>query len=180
MEERLMERDKLFGKTTRAINVFTKMLCLVSAAAMSIMTLVIVANVVGRYFFKKPLAGSIELIQMLAVVVVFFGVAYTEFRRGHVGVELLTAALSRPIQAILASIMCFLSAIYFAIMAWRCAVLAQEYLFPVFRKTDVLLIPFTPFIFVTALGSAALVLETLIHVFRPLPDEEEIKEKETK
>jgi len=165
-----------FDKTIRAINALVKVLSWISAAVLIIAVLMVVANILGRSLFKKPVPGTIELVEMLSVVVVFFGMAYTEFRRGHVHVELLTSLLSRRVQGILASVMSLLAAVYFAIMAWRCAVLAWEYWFPTFRQTYILLIPFTPFIFLMAFGSAVLVVATLVHVFRPQPTEEEQRE----
>ena len=171
-----MKRYKRFDKTIRAINALVKVLSWISAAVLIIAVLMVVANILGRSLFKKPVPGTIELVEMLSVVVVFFGMAYTEFRRGHVHVELLTSLLSRRVQGILASVMSLLAAVYFAIMAWRCAVLAWEYWFPTFRQTYILLIPFTPFIFLMAFGSAVLVVATLVHVFRPQPTEEEQRE----
>jgi TRAP-type C4-dicarboxylate transport system permease small subunit len=171
-----VKRYKRFDKTIRAINALVKVLSWISAAVLIIAVLMVVANILGRSLFKKPVPGTIELVEMLSVVVVFFGMAYTEFRRGHVHVELLTSLLSRRLQGILASVMSLLAAVYFAIMAWRCAVLAWEYWFPTFRQTYILLIPFTPFIFLMAFGSAVLVVATLVHVFRPQPTEEEQRE----
>jgi TRAP-type C4-dicarboxylate transport system permease small subunit len=171
-----VEPSKRFDKAINAINSFIKGLSWISAGVLILAILLVVANVLGRSVLKRPVPGAIELIEMLAVVVVFFGVAYTEFRRGHVQVELLTTLLPGGVQRILASIMSFLAAIYFAIMAWRCAVLAYEYWYPTFRQTFVLLIPFPPFIFLMAFGSAVLVVATLVHVLRPQPTEEEFKE----
>lgn len=171
-----MKSHKRFDKTIRAINALVKVMSWISASVLIIAVLMIVANILGRSVFKKPVPGTIELVEMLSVVVVFFGMAYTEFRRGHVHVELLTSLLSRRVQGVLAGIMSLLAAVYFAIMAWRCAVLAWEYWSPTFRQTFILLIPFTPFILLMAFGSAVLVVATLVHVFRPQPTEDEQRE----
>lgn len=178
LRESVVKRHKRFDKTIRVINGLVKVLSWISAAVLIIAILLVVANILGRSVFKKPVPGAIELVEMLAVVVVFFGVAYTEFKRGHVHVELLTSLLSRRVQTILASIMSLLAAVYFAIMAWRCAVLAWEYWYPTFRQTFILLIPFSPFILLMAFGSAVLAVATLVHVFRPQPSEE--KQTETR
>jgi hypothetical protein len=67
--------------------------------------------------------------------------------------------------------MYLLAAAFFAAMGWRGGVLAWSYLFPMVRETYVLSVPIAPFLFVISLGSFVLALETLIHVFHPLPDE---------
>jgi hypothetical protein len=63
------------------------------------------------------------------------------------------------------------AAVFFAVMGWRGTVFAWSYLAPMVRETYVLSIPIAPFLFVIALGSFILALETLIHVFQPLPDD---------
>jgi TRAP-type C4-dicarboxylate transport system permease small subunit len=165
-----MKVNSLFEATVRGVHTIVRVLSWVASVALSIMILFVVSNVLSRFFFKKPLPGTIEVIELVAVVIVFFSVAYTESKRGHIYVELLVSRLSRRVQAVLASMMYFLAAVFFAVMGWRGGVLAWSYLVPRVRETYVLSIPIAPFLFVIALGSFVLALETLIHVFDPLPD----------
>jgi TRAP-type C4-dicarboxylate transport system permease small subunit len=167
-----MKLGNRFETTTRGLHALIRVLTWVAGGALGMMIVFVVINVLTRFLFKKPLPGSIEIIELVAVVIVFFSVAYTEARRGHIYVELVVSQLPRRTQAILASIMYFLAAAFFAAMGWRGGVLAWSYLFPVIRDTYVLSIPFAPFMFVIAFGSFVLALETLVHVFHPLPDEE--------
>jgi TRAP-type C4-dicarboxylate transport system permease small subunit len=167
-----MKLGKRFETTARGLHALIRVLTWVASGALGMMILFVVINVLTRFLFKKPLPGSIEIIELVAVVIVFFSMAYTEARRGHIYVELVVSQLPKRTQAILASIMYLLAAAFFAAMGWRGGVLAFSYLFPVFRDTYVLSIPFAPFMFVIAFGSLVLALETLVHVFHPLPDEE--------
>ena len=170
-----MKLGKLFETTVKGIHTLIRVLTWVATGALGIMVLFVVSNILSRFLLRKPLPGSIEFIELVAVVVVFFALAYTEFRRGHVHVELVVSRLPRRAQAILASIMYFLAAAFFVAMGWRGGVLAWSYMFPKMRETYVLSIPFSPFMFVIAFGSMVLAIETLVHVFHPLPTEEEEK-----
>jgi TRAP-type C4-dicarboxylate transport system permease small subunit len=161
---------RLFQTIANGIHASVRVLTWVACGALSIMILFVVGNVLSRFFFKKPLPGTIEVIELVAVVIVFFSVGYTESKRAHIYVELLVSRLSRRTQTVVASMMYFLAAVFFAVMGWRGGVLAWSYLFPRVRETYVLSIPIAPFLFVIALGSFILALETLIHVFDPLPD----------
>lgn len=167
-----MKLGKLFETTVKCIHALIRVLTWVATGALGIMVLFVVSNILARFLLKKPLPGSIEFIELAAVVVVFFALAYTEVRRGHVHIELVVSQLPRRAQAILASIMCFLAAAFFVAMGWRGGVLAWSHLFPSIRETYVLSIPFAPFMFVIAFGSVVLALEMLVHVFHPLPTEE--------
>jgi len=167
-----MMNDKVFQTVANGVHALVRVLTWIASGALSILILFVVANVLSRFLFKKPLPGTIEVIELVAVVIVFFSVAYTETKRAHIYVELVVSKLRRRTQAVLASMMYFLAAIFFAVMAWRSSVLAWSYLFPTTRETYVLSIPIAPFLFVVAFGSLVLALETVIHIFYPLPDEE--------
>ena len=162
---------KIFETIANSIHALVRAFCWFAAGAISIMILFVVSNVLSRFFFNKPLPGSIEIIELTAVVVVFFAIGYTEFKRGHVQVELVVSRFPMRARAAIASAMCFLAAVFFALMAWRGWMLAWTYTFPRVRETFVLSIPIAPFIFVLAFGSALLALEALVHVFRPLSGE---------
>jgi TRAP-type C4-dicarboxylate transport system permease small subunit len=166
-----MKNGEMFQTIANKIHALVRVLTWIASGALAIMILFVVGNVLSRFLFKKPLPGTIEIIELVAVVIVFFSVAYTESRRAHIYVELVVSKLRRRTQAILASMMYLLAAVFFAAMAWRGGVLAWSYLFPTVRETYVLSIPIAPFLFVIALGSFVLALETLIHVFQPLPDD---------
>jgi TRAP-type C4-dicarboxylate transport system permease small subunit len=166
-----MKHGKLFETIANGVHALVRVLTWIASGALGIMILFVVGNILSRFLFKKPLPGTIEVIELVAVVIVFFSVAYTESKRAHIYVELVVSKFSRSTQAVLASMMYFFAAVFFAAMGWRGGVLAWSYLVPRIRETYVLSIPIAPFLFVIALGSFALALETLIHVFNPLPDE---------
>lgn len=65
------------------------------------MMLMTAFDVIGRFMFDSPIKGTQELSEILLVLVVFFGVAYTARQKEHVRVELLFTYLSRKTQLVL-------------------------------------------------------------------------------
>ncbi|MFH1489386.1 MAG: TRAP transporter small permease, partial [Pseudomonadota bacterium] len=147
--------------------------------ALSFMVVVIFMNVIGRYVFRKPIQGTVEIVELALVVTVFFAMAYTEVVHGHVTMDEVVARFPRRVRSVLLSIMYFAAAAFFFIMGWRDAVLGVSYLKPIVRVTDILQIPIAPFIFVISLGAALFGLELLMNGLRPMPPTAEKKEEET-
>jgi len=163
-----MKRDK-FTAVENGIHSVVRWCSWVSSAAIAVMILLVMANVVARFFLKKPIPGTIEMVQLIAVVAVFMAVAYTEQKRGHVTIDMITIHFPKLIQARLASLMYFICGVFYVFLAWRAVLLGWSYLVPRVRGTFILEIPFSPFMFIIAIGSIALALEFFIHVIHPFP-----------
>lgn len=54
-----------------------------------LMVCTIVPDSIGRFFFSKPLYGTLELNMLLMSAIVFLSLAWTQSQRGHVRVEIL-------------------------------------------------------------------------------------------
>lgn len=136
-----------------------------SIALISVIILLVVANVVGRYFFRKPVLGHVELVQLLSVALVFFILAYTEYKGGHIKVDLVVRLLSRRIRAILGAITGILTLAFAVLMCWRGITLATANITPIYTRSEALSIPIAPFMFCLALGSFLFSLELIISFF---------------
>ena len=166
-----MKLCKFAGKTENIIHGTSRVLAWIAAGFSILMMLTIVINVVGRFVFRKPLPGTIEIVEMLTSALIFFALAYTEQKRRHIHVELIVSRFPRRAQAILASIMYFFGAVFFIVMGWQGCILMLKSLTPLVQASHILSIPEAPFIFAVAFGSLLLGIELLIHVFQPLPPE---------
>ncbi len=62
--------------------------------------LITTADVVGRGFFNKPIAGTFELSEYMLAVIILLGAAYTQQVKGHVAVDFLTSRFSTKTQAL--------------------------------------------------------------------------------
>ena len=111
-------------------------------------------DVVLRYFFNSPIPGTIEIIELTMVVLVFFSIAYTHVTKSHVRVEVLSGVLKPSGKLILESIACFNSIVVLLLVIWRSAVFA-------FETPDMTMIhgiPITPFAALVPLGSILMLL----------------------
>jgi TRAP-type C4-dicarboxylate transport system permease small subunit len=153
----------------KGIHALVKVFAWVGACAGALMVIVIIINVAGRFFFRQPLRGTIELVEVLTVVMVYSVLPYAEMRRRSVHVDLVVSLLPRRAKGILASAMCFAGTVFFLVMSFEAGDVAWGNLFPSVLSTDTLSIPFAPFVLVIAVGSLLLGLEMLIHALDPLP-----------
>lgn len=82
--------------------------------AVFLMVLATCCDVFMRYVFNQPITGVYEYAAACLVLVVFFGIAYTQEQRSHITVDLFTQKLSdrnRTINDIGNNVLCFLLAI---------------------------------------------------------------------
>lgn len=121
---------------------------------------VTVVDVVGRYFFNRPLPGAFELTEVGLVLLIFAGLPLVSGGDGHVSVPLLVERLGgwgRRVQQWLARV---LGAALLALVAWRLWLKAGQ-LLDYGDRTTYLGIPLGPVAYGAALGcglSAVLLL----------------------
>ncbi len=161
-------------KVEKIIHVITRGLLWVAAVGMALIIAVMVINVIGRFFFRHPLQGSIEAVEILMVLIAYSVLAYTEQKKGHINIELVISKLGRRAEAILTSIMCFIGGIFFLVMSWQSINLMLENLFPDVAVTDNFSFPVAIYIAVMAFGFLMLGIETLINAFHGVPPPEVI------
>lgn len=160
-----MKFSDLSRKISRILDAVIKVLCWIGSGALAVMVMVVVINVLGRFLFKKPVLGAVEMVGLLTVIVVFCVLAFTESQRAHITVDIISGRLRGRPKTILASVMCFLGSAFFIIMGWQGWELMCSNLFPTIRTSGVLSIPFAPFMFIMAIGCILFGLELLFHTF---------------
>ena len=79
---------------------------IVASICIFLMVCTIVPDSIGRFFFNKPLYGTLELNMLLMSAIVFLSLAWTQSQRGHVRVEILISKTSPNSQRIL-NIICW-------------------------------------------------------------------------
>jgi TRAP-type C4-dicarboxylate transport system permease small subunit len=140
----------------------------ISSAIIVVVVLVVIGNVFGRYGLRQPILGTVELVQTLAVTLVFFVLAYTELKGGHVSVDLLTSHLPIKAKKVIGSIMSLLGAVLAGFIFWQGLSMGLRDLFPNPVTTVTLSIPTAPFLFCMSFGSLLFALALLIRSFRYL------------
>lgn len=77
-----------------AFNPVVRVISGIGAAVLFLWMAFTFIDVLLRYLFSRPVAGSIEISEMVLAVIVFFGVAYTQRRKSHIRVDVITSQLS--------------------------------------------------------------------------------------
>jgi TRAP-type C4-dicarboxylate transport system permease small subunit len=123
--------------------------------------LVVLLNVAGRYFFKSPFMGTIEIVELGMVIIVSFAVPFTALQGRHIRVDLLVSHLPKRLQGGVLTLGLLLSASIFGLVTYQCIVVALSYFVKTGEVTNVLSIPYVPFRFMLAVGMFLLTLELL-------------------
>ncbi|MEK9646149.1 MAG: TRAP transporter small permease [Alphaproteobacteria bacterium] len=142
----------------------------VAGAVLVTLMFMTVADVVGRYFFNHPLNGVFDLTQFSVLIMTFLSFAYCGYRGAHVVIELLYDRIPVAAQFVVRRLSNAAGAVLFAVVAWRAVV--QSIDVRDFNETSQLLtIPYWPFYYVVAFGSALFALILLLRTFVDLPEE---------
>jgi tripartite ATP-independent transporter DctM subunit len=137
---------------------------LVGLITLGLMAVLVIAGIMGRYFFLKPITGSYEILQLMMIIPAAAGLAYTALHKGHISIGLVKSRFSSRNQAVIDSAISFLSLGVFAVITWQ-AVLKAESLRLEESVSQMLQIPVFPFLYVLAAGSAILCLVFICNIF---------------
>jgi len=127
--------------------------------------LLVVADVVGRYVFNRPISGTLEVIELMMPAVVFFAFAYVEAKDGHVKVDFIVLRLPKRIRACVDAVASCVSFAVFGIIAWQ-SVLRFFYLQQQGDVTGYLRIPISPFPLILAFGSILFCCQLIFRILR--------------
>ena len=89
------------------------------------MMLLTTADVIGRYFFNRPIAGAYELTEFIMVIVVFLGLAHTEAKKDTAAIEIIAERFPSKVRAFTDSATIILSIFFFVVVGWQSIVQAN-------------------------------------------------------
>lgn len=144
---------------------------LLSAVSTFAMMVLVVANIVGRYAFNKPITGAFEITESLLVVIIMLGLSLTQYQDRHIRVTIITRRLS-PSWARVAKLIALACGAAFS--AW-CAYASWLFAYESYsfneQEWGTITFPLYPFKFVVFIGIILLtiqfVLDTINEFFRP-------------
>ncbi|RLB27602.1 MAG: TRAP transporter small permease [Deltaproteobacteria bacterium] len=134
---------------------------MIAALAIFAMMALTCVDVFLRYFFRKPIPGTYEIVALLGAVAVSFAMAHTLVEKGHVAVSLIVQLFSKRLQGIIESIISIFGIILFALIAWQSILYGVDCQ----RSGEVsmtLELPFYPIIYGVALGAGVVCLVLLV------------------
>jgi TRAP-type C4-dicarboxylate transport system permease small subunit len=137
---------------------------LIGSGVTALAMLLIVADVCGRRFFNQPITGTLEINEFMLIIITFCTIAFCQYIKGHVTIDLLVERLSRKTQNIIDSIIYVFYLIISVLLSWQ----LYLYAFTSIKQhttSGTLLIPIYPFAFIAAIGCTLLCLVVLMHLF---------------
>jgi TRAP-type transport system small permease protein len=153
--------EKWVHRISRTMNV-------VSIVVLFVMMLLQTVDVIGRYVFNAPLKATMDLIEVMMSILVFWSLAYCASINEHIRVDLVLIRLSKRTRENVERATFLAGAFILALITWRLGLRAWTIIGnrpgPV---TLTLLIPYWPFIVAATFGSFVFCLEYLIRVFNP-------------
>jgi TRAP-type C4-dicarboxylate transport system permease small subunit len=148
----------------RIIRPFIRICDYIAQAAVVVMMLLVVGNILLRIVWK-PILGTYDLAGFIGAIIVAFAIAYCSLQKGHIQVEFLMERFSGRVQGIIGSVTGILSLGIFSLATWQCIVLAND-----MRRTGEVSmsahISFYPYIYGVAFGCALLCLVILIDLIK--------------
>ena len=150
-----MEQAKFIPENKFEAVVFwiSKIMAAVGAFTLGAMMLVTVIDVSGRYFFSKPLDGSVELVGILLVIAGSWGLGFCQLLKGHVRINLLTDFFPERIQGIIMLLAYAIAISMTSVITWK--TLQRTYLYyhkTLGATTERLSMPYWPFMLALAIG----------------------------
>jgi TRAP-type C4-dicarboxylate transport system permease small subunit len=129
--------------------------------------LLVIYEVLMRYFFGRPFRGGYEMTELAMVLIVAFGLPYTAITNGHVAIDLFGRWLDRPAMRWLNAAVHLVGAVLLAVVAWRAIVYAMgSYRFG--DLSNMMRIPKYPFQLAIAASAALFALVLLLEAVRAL------------
>ena len=144
--------------------ILNKILLYISGLALVLMLFIGFGNMFLRSVWI-PIKGSYEIIGLLGALAAALPLGFTQIRRSHIAVDIVTNKYPKKAQVLVDGISCLLNMIFFAIVSWRTAVWAN-----IIRESgelsETLRIAFYPFVYAVSVGFLLLSFSLLIDTIK--------------
>lgn len=131
-----------------------------AAAVLFLMMTITAVDVVGRYFFNKPLAGGFEITEIGLALLIYCALPLVSARREHIVIDTFDVFMSEGVKTFLnrlADVICFIALAGVGYILFKRAVRVAEY----GDTTNVLLLPLAPVVYTM---SCMIVIAGLMHL----------------
>jgi tripartite ATP-independent transporter DctM subunit len=140
------------------VGVFSRWINNLGAAVVFFMVLLTLSDVIMRYVFNSPILGAKEITEVLLITAVFFTIAHTYNKKGHVSVDVVTGKLGSKSSVILDFITTVLATATFIVVIIRLAILNQIHIATGAFVSDAYHIISAPFSAIMVFGSIMMTL----------------------
>ena len=151
----------------RWVRRFNTYFYLLAGFFVALMALTTSIDVVGRYFFRSPITGGIEICFCVLAASVFLSWSHTQAGGGHIFLDLLFVRLPTRARRVVGVFATLMSLVFVgAVVWWGVPFVLSSMAEGGF--TDNLRIPLYPFQFLIVLGGALLFLELIVELVENL------------
>src|SRR5512139_2243172 len=143
-----------------------KILMVAGGVSLLALTLLATANVALR-IIRVPVGGTYEIVSFLGAVVTAGALGYSQKRKDHIVVDILSDRFPVPVRRALDRVSHAVMFFLFTIVSWQTFVYGMR-LLQTGERSETLKIAFYPFVFVVGLGFAVLALTILLDLAEDL------------
>jgi TRAP-type C4-dicarboxylate transport system permease small subunit len=133
-----------------------------SSLALLGMMFLVTADVGSRYLFNSPITGTLEFTEFAMIVIIYLGLAYTQFLKAHIKIDFLIVRMPRRMRGFCDFISYLTGAILFGLIVWN----GTGMFIYSFRTKEVTIgtleLPIYPVKFLIPVGSLILTIRFLI------------------
>ena len=137
-----------------------KGLMVAGGAALAGLTLLATANV-GLRIVRAPVSGTYEIVSFLGAIVTAGALGYTQKRRDHIVVDILSDRFPAPVKRALDGVSHAVTLVLFSIVSWQTFAWGRR-LMQTGELSETLKVAYYPFVFLVSLGFAVLALTLLL------------------
>jgi TRAP-type transport system small permease protein len=117
-----------FFKINAGFKKFSYYMTLLAAISLGIMMLLTTIDVLGRYFFNRPIPGSYELIGFSLIIAMGWGLTYCQIQKHHLTATFILEKLSDKAKRIVDVLTYLFGFVLFSIISWQLVQLAGDYI----------------------------------------------------
>jgi TRAP-type C4-dicarboxylate transport system permease small subunit len=162
---------KMPEKTSVGLQWVSRGMGVIAAFVLALMMVLTVADVIGRYFFNRPIKGTWELVGLLLVCAGTWGLAYCQMEKAHISITIMEGFFSRKVKAAMGALACLIGLGGFTLISRQTFLLAKKYfLLPRMDETDTLGLPFSPFILLLSIGAGMMALMLVVDIVRSIAE----------
>jgi len=158
---------KVHHHLERTIDGVSRIVNTAGVSVLLVMMALITTDVILRYVFNSPLRGVYEIVEVILVIVVSFGMAYTAMQKGMVAVEVLVERYPPRVRVIVDIFNSLAGLALFSLISWKTAEQAMTYR-AAGETTYVSGLPLYPFVLVVSFGAALLSLVLFIQLLESI------------
>ncbi len=148
---------------------------LMIAGGVSLLALTLLATMnVALRIFQIPVGGTYEVVSFLGAIVTAGALGYTQKRKDHIVVDILSEKFPAPVKRVLDRVSYTITFLFFSVVSWQTFVYGKR-LLRTGELSETLKIAYYPFVFLVGIGFAVLALTILLDLIETVWTREEEK-----